>query len=102
MTRIRVPNGLSVPPAVYRVEADANDGHWYGATEAGGRVDLTTIWEELRGSPGVEIECSRHPGSWWPTAGKEVPLAGLDTWRCPTCAWAFRQGLEGRGGTPQF
>jgi hypothetical protein len=87
MTRVRVPAGLSVPAGDYEVESDAIDA---------------SLWDELRAAPGVEIECSRHPGSWWPISRADVPLAELGTWRCPSCAWAFRQGLAGRGGTPQF
>jgi hypothetical protein len=87
MTRVRVPAGLSVPAGDHEVESGAVDA---------------SVWDELRAAPGVEIECSRHPGSWWPISRVDVPLAELGTWRCPSCAWAFRQGLAGRGGTPQF
>lgn len=97
-TRIRIPAGLAVAPGVYRV--DAGGGSATG--EAGDRVDLAPIWDELRETAGAEILCPRHPDTWWPTAGQDLPLAGLETWRCPTCAWAFRAGLKGRGGTPQF
>jgi hypothetical protein len=87
MTRVRVPAGLDVPAGDHQIEKDEIDA---------------ALWDELRATPGVEIECARHPGSWWPIARADVPLAELETWRCPSCAWAFRQGLAGRGGTPQF
>ena len=91
-----------MPAAVYQVEADPIDGRRLGTTDAGDRIDLAAVWDELLKAPGVEIECSRHPGSWWPLERADVPPAELETWRCPSCAWAFRQGLAGRGGTPQF
>ena len=84
LTRIRVPEGLVVEAGDYLVD------------------DLGSVWDELYGAPGVEIECSRHPGTWWPTSGRDLPLAELRTWRCPKCVWAFRQGLKGSGGTPRF
>jgi len=84
VTRIRVPEGLAVEAGVY----DA--------------ADLAPVWDELRSVDGVEIECPRHPDTWWPTAGRDLPLAELKTWRCPKCVWAFREGLKGSGGTPQF
>jgi len=96
MTRISVPPRLAVAAGVYHV----GDGHARG--ENGDRVDLTPIWDELRESPGLEIECPKHEGTWWPTAGEAVPLSGLESWRCPTCAWTFREGLKGRGGSPRF
>jgi hypothetical protein len=95
-TRIRIPARLAVEAGVYRVDGI------HATSEAGDRVDLAPIWEELRNSAQVEIECPRHSDTWWPVAGQDLPLAGLRTWRCQTCAWEFREGLKGRGGTPQF
>ena len=87
MTRVRLPAGLGLAEGVYDF--------------ADGRLDMQD-WNALREAPGVEIECARHPGQWWPTAGKHIDLGEVRRWRCPDCAWAFRQGLGGRGGTPQF
>ena len=95
-TRIRIPAGRAVAAGVYRVNGTL------ATSDGGDHVDLAPFWDELRKSPQVAIECPRHSDRWWPTAGQEVPLAGLATWRCPTCAWEFREGLKGRGGTPQF
>lgn len=102
MTRISVPSGLVVAAGVYDVDAVALDGNCYATSEAGNRVALAPIWDELRENPGVEIDCPRHQETWWPTAGQDLPLTELSSWRCPMCAWAFREGLKGRGGTPQF
>jgi hypothetical protein len=68
------------------------------------RVDapLASEWQELRDVDGVELECERHPGHWWPSAGKDIEAKDIQTWRCPSCAWSFRQGFAGRGGTPQY
>jgi hypothetical protein len=102
VTRISVPSGLAVEAGVYDVDAGALDGNWHATSEAGNRVDLVPIWDELREAVGVEINCPRHPDDWWPTAGRDLPLTELRSWRCPMCAWAFRESLKGRGGTPQF
>lgn len=95
-TRIRIAAGVAVSAGVYRVDGV------HARNDAGDRVDLAPVWDELRRSPQVAIECPRHPDTWWPVAGLDLPLAGLATWRCPTCAWEFREGLKDRGGTPQF
>jgi|GraSoiStandDraft_4_1057263.scaffolds.fasta_scaffold1493421_2 hypothetical protein len=87
MTRVRLPTGLHVPEGVY----DDGDGRL-----------LAEDWTELRDMPGVELECRSHPDQWWPTAGKAIAFGDLRNWRCPNCAWAFRQGLAGTGGTPRF
>ncbi len=84
VTRIRVPPGLAVEAGEYRAE------------------DLGPVWDDVRGAEGVQIECPRHPDTWWPTKGRDLPLTELKTWRCPKCVWAFREGLKGSGGTPQF
>jgi hypothetical protein len=97
-TRIRIPAGLTVAAGVYRVDAGGRSA----TSDTGAGVDLAPIWVELRATPGVEIACPKHPETWWPTAGQDLPLEALETWRCPACAWAFREGLKGRGGTPQF
>jgi hypothetical protein len=101
MTRVRIPVGLTRTAGVYDIAAAAIDGCCLGTSDAG-EIDLTQDWDELRDGPGVEIECTRHPGRWWPTAGKDIPVDEVQSWRCPNCAWAFRQGLADRGGTPQF
>ncbi len=89
MTRVRLPAGLTLPEGVY--------------DHADERL-AAEDWDALRDTPGVELECGRHPGRWWPSAGKMagVAVGDLPSWRCPNCAWAFRQELSGRGGTPQF
>ena len=102
MTRISVPSGLDVPAGVYRLDAHALDGKCHATSETGERIDLAPVWDELRQARGVEIDCPRHTDTWWPTAGRDLPLTELRTWRCPMCAWAFREGLKGRGGSPQF
>jgi hypothetical protein len=102
MTRIRVPPGLAVAAGVYRVHGSAIDGSWHATSEVGDRVDLGSVWDDLRDAVGVEINCPKHPDAWWPTVGTDLPLSELSTWRCPACAWAFREGLKGRGGSPQF
>src|SRR5262245_43676760 len=102
VTRISVPPGLPVAAGVYDVDDGALDGGCHATSDAGDRVDLAPIWDELRRASRVEIECPRHPETWWPIAGQDLPLAGLRTWRCPTCAWTFREGLKGRGGSPRF
>jgi hypothetical protein len=100
VTRIRVPLGLDVEEGDYLVESRA--GSCIAATDGGDPIDLASVWDELKGAVGVEIECPRHPDRWWPSAGRDLALAELRTWRCPMCVWAFRQGLKGSGGTPQF
>jgi hypothetical protein len=100
VTRLRVPEGLAVAAGDYRVER--RDGGWTASSETGERLDLGGVWDDLRGAAAVEIECSRHPDKWWPAAGYKLQLAEVMAWRCPNCVWAFRQGLKGRGGTPQF
>jgi len=100
VTRIRVPLGLDVEAGDYHVEM--LDGGCTATRKTGARVDLASVWDELKGAVGVEIECPRHPDRWWPTVGRDLPLAELRTWRCPMCVWAFRQGLKGSGGTPRF
>ena len=100
VTRIRVPQGLDVEAGDYHVET--LDGRCIATRESGGRVDLASVWDELRVTVGVEIECPRHPDRWWATAGRDLPAAELRTWRCPMCVWAFREGLKGSGGTPRF
>jgi hypothetical protein len=101
MTRVRIPVGLTRTAGVYEIAAGAIDGRCLAKSEAN-EFDLTQEWDELREAPGVEIECTRHPGRWWPTVGKDISLTEAQCWRCPNCAWAFRQGLADRGGTPQF
>jgi hypothetical protein len=101
MTRVRIPAGLHVAAGDYDIGARSTAGRRRGTSEAG-QHDFSRDWDELREVPGVEIECSRHPGLWWPTAGKNIRLNEVPTWRCRNCAWAFRQGLAGQGGTPQF
>jgi hypothetical protein len=86
MARVRLPAGLTLPEGVY----DHAD------------VRLAPDWDVLREVEGVEVECKRHLDQWWPTAGMGIELGDLQTWYCPRCAWAFRQSLGGRGGTPQF
>ena len=87
MTRLRLPAGLGLVEGIY----DFAD------------VQLDTqYWKVLREAVGVEIECDRHPGQWWPTAGKHIDLSEVRSWRCSDCAWAFRQGFNSAGGTPQF
>jgi hypothetical protein len=86
MTRVRLSAGLELQEGVYELG------------DSGLRAEN---WTEIRDLPGVELECGRHPGQWWPTAGKDVVFGDLQNWRCPSCAWAFRQGLAGTG-TPQF
>jgi hypothetical protein len=100
VTRIRVPPGLDVEAGDYYLEM--LDGGCTATRKNGDRVDLASVWDELKGAVGVEIECPRHADRWWPTVDRDLPLAELKTWRCPMCVWAFRQGLKGSGGTPRF
>lgn len=101
MTRVRIPVGLHLVAGVYDIGAASIDGSCLGTSDTD-QHDFSQDWDEVRELPGVEIECSRHPGQWWPTADKHIPVNEVPNWRCPNCAWAFRQGLAGRGGTPQF
>jgi hypothetical protein len=98
---VRIPTGLHLTAGVYNISPRSIDGRCLGTSDAG-EHDFAQDWKKLCEVPGVEIECSRHPGLWWPTAGKDIPVNEIPTWRCPNCAWAFRQGLAGQGGTPQF
>ncbi len=101
MIRIRIPTGLAVPAGIYRVGAEAVEARREDS-ETGGSLDLTSMWDDLRKVPGVEIECPKHSDRWWPTSANDISLAELTSWRCPMCAWEFREGLKGRGGTPQY
>ena len=87
MTRVRIRAGLAIPEGVYE-----------HADERLAAID----WDQLRGAIGVELECDRHVGRWWPAAATTVTRAQLPDWRCPACARSFRAQLTGRGGTPQF
>jgi hypothetical protein len=87
VTRVRIPPGLPVAEGVYE--------------HTDPRIDAIE-WDQLSDTAGVEIECDRHIGQWWPTTGTTISGRDLPSWRCPTCAWSFRDQLAGRGGTPQF
>jgi hypothetical protein len=69
---------------------------YISVTDAGGELHYTEDWNELRNISGVAIECSRHPGRWWPTFGENIAAAEVQDWRCPDCTPASRQGLSGR------
>lgn len=99
-TRVRLPSGLGVREGIYDVVGRAIDGRCIGFKGAGLRDTLD--WSELRGVLGVEIECARHPGQWWPTRGREIPADDVQYWRCPNCAWSFRQALRNSGNRPPF
>jgi len=87
VTRVCVPAGLDLADGVYDV--------------SNGELDLER-WDELREAAGVTIECDRHPGQWWPTAGKDIAAREVRSWRCPSCGWNFRKRVGSTGGTPQF
>jgi hypothetical protein len=93
MTRLRLPAGLSLVEGVYDVVGEADEARCIGVRDAAGRRVHTSDWDELRNVRGVEIECSRHPGQWWSTSGKNIAANTVQDWRCPDCAWAFRRGL---------
>lgn len=99
-TRVRLPSGLGLQEGVYDVVGGAIGGQSIGIEGAGVRDTLD--WNELRGVLGVEIECARHPGQWWPTRGREIPVGDVQYWRCPNCAWSFRQALRNSGHRPPF
>jgi hypothetical protein len=66
------------------------EGRYISVKDAAGELRYTEDWHELRNISGVAIECSRHPGRWWPTFGKDIAAAEVQDWRCPDCTWAFR------------
>ena len=101
-TRLRLPAGLSLLEGIYEVVGGAVGGQSIGIVDAAGGRDHTLDWNELRQVVGVEIECSRHPGRWWPTQAKEIPVDEVQYWRCPNCAWSFRQALRNAGNRPPF
>lgn len=101
-TRVRLPSGLSLPEGIYGVVGGAIDRQSIGVVDAAGVRDYTLHWNELRQVIGVEIECARHPGQWWPTRGNEIQVNDLQYWRCPNCAWSFRQALRNAGNRPPF
>jgi hypothetical protein len=102
VTRLRLPSGLSLLAGVYEVVGKASDGRSIGVKDAAGLRDYTLDWNEVREVLGVEIECVRHPGRWWPTRGAEIPVDEVQSWRCLNCAWAFRQVLRTSGNRPPF
>jgi hypothetical protein len=76
------------------------EGRYISVQDAEGELHYTEDWNELRNIRGVAIECSRHPGRWWPTPRQDIAAAEVQDRRCPDGAWAFRQRLG--KGTPQF
>ena len=102
MTRVRLPSGLSLLEGIYEVASRAIDGRSISIQDAAGLRDYTLDWNELREVVGVEIECARHPGQWSTTRGREIPMDDVQNWRCPNCAWAFRQALRNSGNRPPF
>jgi hypothetical protein len=102
MTRVRLPSGLGFVEGIYDVVGGAADGRSIVIRDAAGLRDSTLDWYELREAIGVELECARHRGRWWSTRGKEIPVDGVQSWRCPNCAWAFRQALGRSGNRPPF
>ena len=100
MTRLRLPPGLHLEAGIYDF-ADGTVEATFVGLGVGGQLDYTMDWKQLREVPGVEIECDRHPDQWWSTAGKGIPAEAIRSWRCPDCAWSFRQKLGSTGGTPQ-
>ena len=99
---MRLPSGLSLLEGIYEVVGGAIDGQRIAIESACGLGGDTLDWNELRGISGVEIECARHPGQWWPTRGREIPVDDVQYWRCPNCAWSFRQALRNTGNRPPF
>jgi hypothetical protein len=102
LTRVRLPSGLSVLEGIYEVVGGAIDGRSIGIENTAGLRDYAHDWNELRDVLGVEIECARHPGQWWSTRGREIPVDDVQNWRCPNCAWSFRQALRNSGNRPPF
>lgn len=101
MTRLRLPPGLNLVDGIYSVVGRA-DGGSIGIRDAARLRDCTLDWLALRELLGVEIECARHPGQWWPTRGKQIPVHDVQNWRCPNCAWAFRQAVARTPHRPPF
>ena len=102
MTRLRLPPGLRLAAGIYDVVVGYTmEERYIAVRDAHGLLDYTPDWYELRDGCRVEIECARHPGRWWSTTGKNIAASEVENWRCPDCAWAFRQGFASRGGWPK-